>query len=412
MTKPRTLFRSSGGLTLTLAMALASGANAGTAHIPQPWRSDAVVLGRDEPYNAERFLHELTYRHRQTLPTATDNGIRGTAGSVSGDRLYFDFRFRQDFGFREDQNGFLLDIQRSEDLDGYYQRQLVGFRQNLGKRTEVWLQGDVFSDKAASDIYLSTRHHFNALNWLHFSWILPDYYFNDKTDSADRFDSNPQTFFLQWHQQGETAKEGTTFSLNLTPESRFISQQEALSVESDSQKAAFTHRQELGEWRVHVHVEGERSRRSYAFHNADTSASAEFKRDHLYALGSLALHRHPLSPRIGLSYRHLNERGFFGREINDQGEIQRKEPTLFGEVTMAINNHTRISPGLYLSAPEITRSLEQTVDDQHTGFIGKLALPIEFELSRTDQAVLTLNPTFYLHKAAFGGGNLQLHWPL
>src|SRR5690606_33487949 len=130
-----------------LAVLASTKAHSSTAHIPQPWRSDAVVQGRDEMYNTERFLHELTFRHRQPLP---------------------------------------------------------------------------------------------GNSWLHASLILPDYYFNSKTDSPDRF-----------------ARE-------------------------DSRR--------------------------------------------------------------------------------------------------------------------------------HTGFTGKLALPITTRLSATEQATLTLNPTLYLHKFGFGGGNLQLHW--
>lgn len=397
---------------LALMSGLASQALASTAHIAQPWRADAVVQGRDEAYNTERFLHELTFRHRQPLPSATDNGIRGTAGSVSSRRLYFDFRYRQDFDFRDQQNGFVLDIQRSEDLDGAYERQLVGFRHTFKEQTEVWIQGDVFSDKAESDIYFSARHHLNERNWLHASWILPDYYFNDKTDSADRFDTKPQSFFLQWHHQGNSETEGSTISLNLTPDSRFISQSEALTVESESQKLALTHRQQSGAWLWNLHIEGERSRRDYALRGPGENLSTDFQRDHIYAQGSMTLSEHRLLPTAGLAYRHLDESGFFGRELNDQGQIRRREPTVFGEITLQTSPTTTVSPGLYLSAPDISQSLEQAGDRRHSGFTGKLALPIEIQLSRTDQAVLTFNPTVYLHKAAFGGGNLQLHWPL
>ncbi|MGM0952977.1 MAG: hypothetical protein ACQEW7_08355 [Pseudomonadota bacterium] len=408
------LILKSGGLywLLVLASGFASQGVASTAHIAQPWRADAVVQGRDEAYNTERFLHELTFRHRQPVPSAVNNGIRGTAGSVSSRRLYYDFRFRQDFEFRNQQNAFLLDIQRGEDLDGSYDRQLVGFRHSFREHTEVWIQGDVFSDKAESDIYLSARHHLNERNWLHASWILTDYYFNDKTDTQDRFDTNPQTFFLQWHRQGDTAAEGTTLSVNLTPDTRFISEQEALTVQSDSQKVAFTQRQKTGDWLWSLHMEGERSRRDYALRGPNENTSANFERDHFHARGSVTLSKHRLSPSAGLAYRYLDERGFFGRELNDYGQIQRREPTLFGEITLPVTGNTTISPGLYLSAPDITQSFEDGGSRSHTGFTGKLALPIEVQLSRKDHAVLTFNPTFYLHKAAFGGGNLQLHWPL
>ncbi|MFP3491047.1 hypothetical protein R0K20_26045, partial [Staphylococcus sp. SIMBA_130] len=70
---------------------------------------------------------------------------------------------------------------------------------------------------------------------------------------------------------------------------------------------------------------------------------------------------------------------------------------------------TTLSPALYLGAPDIRQSFDATREDNHSGFMGKLALPLQFRLSATDRASLTLNPTFYLHKAAFGGGNLQFH---
>ena len=399
-------------MTACLGLTLASTIVADTAHVPQPWRADAVVMGRDETYDTERFLHELTFRHRFATPRVTDDGIRGTAGSVSSDRLYYDVRFRQDFEFREGRNGFLLDIQRSEDLDGAYDRQLIGFRQNLGDHSEVWLQGDVFSDKSEADVYISARHHLTDDSWIHASWILPDAYFNDKTHTQDTFKDKPQTFFLQWHRQGAGDTGGTTASLSLSPESRFISRREDLTVENESLRAAFTHRQHQGNWLLELHIEGERTRREYLLQGKDGNRPASFDRDHLKALGSATLASHRLTPTIGLAYVRLDENGFFGRSLDDEGDIRRREPTLFGEFSVQAAPNTVISPGLYLSAPDIQQSFEQEDDLHHSGFLGKLALPIDIQLSASDNAVLTINPTFYLHTAGFGGGNLQLHWPL
>jgi hypothetical protein len=399
---------------LLLASALASTASASsTAHIPQPWRADAVVLGRDEPYDTERFLHELTFDHRQHMPAATDNGIRGTGGSVSSRRLYYDFRFRQDFGFRDNQNGFLLDIQRSEDLDGPYQRQLVGFRQNLGQNTEVWLQGDVYSDKAESDIYLSARHHLTDQSWLHGSVILPDYYFNEKTDTTDRFDKEPRSFFLQWHREAHHAGAGTTVSINASPDARFISRRQNLTVSNETLRVAISHGQTAGQWLVRMHLEGEHTRREYQLQAPEENQASAFERDHLRAHVSASLTHHHLSPTLGLAWLQLDETGYFGRELNDHGNIRRREPTVFGEITLQASQHTSISPGIYLSAPEIRQTFERAEDQRrHTGFTGKLAVPIETRLTADNQSVLTLNPTFYLHKFGFGGGNLQLHWPM
>ena len=144
----------------------------------------------------------------------------------------------------------------------------------------------------------------------------------------------------------------------------------------------------------------------------DGNRPASFDRDHLKALGSATLASHRLTPTIGLAYVRLDENGFFGRSLDDEGDIRRREPTLFGEFSVQAAPNTVISPGLYLSAPDIQQSFEQEDDLHHSGFLGKLALPIDIQLSASDNAVLTINPTFYLHTAGFGGGNLQLHWPL
>ncbi|MGC8120608.1 hypothetical protein [Marinobacter sp. VGCF2001] len=385
-------------------------ASAGSAHIPQPWRADAVVQGRDEAYDTERFVHELTFDHHSPAPSPLQNGMRGTGGSVGSDELYYDFRFRQDFGFREGHNGFLLDIQRSEDLDGAYDRQLVGFRQMVGQHSELWLQGDVFSDKAQSDIYLSARHYLGPGSWLHASWILPDAYFNDKTASPDEFSKEPQTAFLQWHQQH--GPQQLTLSVNWSPESEFISRQQALTVTSDSVRGALTYRRESTRWQLAVDLEAERSRRSYLLQGPDETGRPDFSRDSARATTSARFLLHRLKPRLGLAYIHLDERGFFGRALNSIGTIKRREPVLFGDITLQASARTTIQPGLYLAAPDIRQAFRDTPPDNHNGFVGKLALPVTIRVSANDQARLTLNPTFYLHKAAFGGGNLQFHWPM
>ena len=385
-------------------------AHASSAHIAQPWRAQAVVQGRDEPYDTERFLHELTYDHHSGTPSALENGIRGTGGSVSSDELYYDFRFRQDLGFRNGRTGFLLDIQRSEDLDGTYERQLVGFRQNLGESTELWLQGDVFPDKAQSDIYFSARHNLSEDSWLHASWILPDTYFNEKTSTSDEFKDQPWTAFVQWHQQAGPAQ-STTVSINWSPESAFISRQESLTVTSDQLQAALSQSYSTGGWLFRLHVEGERSRRQYHLQGPDEGGRTEFTRDYLKATASGRLDTHRLKPVLGLAYIHLDEQGFFGRVQDESGKVRRREPVLFGEIALRTSAGTTISPAVYLSHPDIRQSFEDS-HKRFRGFTGKLALPVQFRLSDREPATLTLNPTFYLHEAAFGGGNVQLHWLL
>jgi hypothetical protein len=402
-----------GAIALTLGLSPAF-LWAGSPHLPQPWRQEAVVDGRDETYNTERFLHLLTFRHSEALPGPTDNGIRGTGGSVSSRRLYLDFRFRQDFGFNHDHQGFLLDIQRSEDLDGTYQRQLVGFRHNLTDNTELWLQGDVFSDKAQSDVYFSARHYLDRDHWIHASWILPDAYFNSKTDSGDEFIREPQSFFVQWHLGTEATAPaaGTLVSINVSPPSEFSSRTENLVVESKSLNAAVRHSRATENWLWQVEISGELTRRHYQLGGETLAGRADFERDHVKFDASVSDSHRRFQPRLGLYYLSLEEDGFFGRALNDVGTVNRREPTLYTDLTLPLSARTTLSPGVYLSKPDIDEHYLRNRGRQENGFTGKLTLPFKTVLSAQDGAVLTLNPTFYLHKFGFGGGNLQLHWPM
>lgn len=394
------------GTTALLPATLAAELN----HLPHPWRQEAVVMGADETANEERYLHELSFRHSQPVPSVIDNGIRGTGGSVGSRRLYLDFRFRQDFGFNEDQQGFLLDIQRSEDFDGSYDRQLVGFRHQVTEATEVWLQADVFADKSRSDVYLSGRHTFDNESWIHGSWILPDLYFNDKTRSDDAFVDPAQSFFLQWHQPGERQQSGTTASITYSPPSTFDSREEGLVVENETIRGALTHQLRRGHWSLRAALGGEHTRRHYTLD--ERSDSIPTSRDHIRLDAEAVYENHRLQPGIGLHYFYLRETGYTGRNLDEIADVHRREPTLSGHFRLPLTPAVTVTPAIYLSVPDIEQTYSKSDDDDHHGFIGKFALPFEIVLSREENAILTLAPTFYLHKAAFGGGNLQLHWPM
>lgn len=379
-------------------------------HIPQPWRQQAVVSGTEETANIERYLHELTFEHIRPVPSAIENGIRGTGGSVGSRRLLMDFRYRQDFGFNGDQQGFLLDIQRSEDFDGSYDRQLVGFRHQVTDATELWLQGNVFADKSRSDVYLSSRHTFDNGAWIHGSWILPDLYFNAKTRTDDRFVDPAQSFFLQWHLPGAQSQDGITASVTYSPSSTFNSREEGLIVKNETIRGALTHQHHQGHWRLRMTVSGERTRRNYNLDEfADTIPTS---RDHIRTEGEAVYGNHRLQPGIGIHYFYLRERGYTGRNLDETADVRRREPTVSGQFRLPLTRTVTLRPAVYLSAPDIDQSYSESDDDNHQGFTGKLALPFERLISQQDNATVTLTPTFYLHKAAFGGGNLQLHWPM
>ncbi|NMT62381.1 hypothetical protein [Marinobacter orientalis] len=394
------------GTTVFLPGALAAELN----HLPQPWRQEAVVMGADETDNEERYLHELSFQHSQPAPSVIDNGIRGTGGSVGSRRLYLDFRFRQDFGFNENRQGFLLDIQRSEDFDGSYDRQLVGFRHQLTDATEVWLQGDVFPDKSRSDIYFSGRHSFSNESWIHGSWILPDAYFNSKTRSDDAFVDPAQSFFIQWHQPAAKHQLGTTASVTYSPPSTFESREESLVVENETIRGALTHQLRRGHWSLRAALGGEYTRRHYTLDERPGTIATS--RDHI-SFDVEAVHKHHrLQPGIGMHYFYLREQGYTGRNLDEIADVRRKEPSLSGQFRLPLTPAVTLTPSIYLSVPDIEQNYSKSGDDNHHGFTGKVALPFDIVLSREENAILTLATTFYLHKAAFGGGNLQLHWPM
>jgi len=385
-------------------------ANTQLNHLPQPWRQDAVVQGTDETADIERYLHELTFEHSQSSPSALENGIRGAAGSVGSRRLYLDFRFRQDFGFNENRQGFLLDVQRSEDFDGTYDRQLVGFRHQFTAATELWLQGDVFADKSRSDVYFSARHTLDNGSWIHGSWILPDIYFNSKTLSDDSFVDPAQSVFLQWHQPGDYPQTGTTASVTYSPPATFNSREESLIVENESVRAALSHRRHSGHWQLRAALSGEVTRREYRLD--ERPGRIPTRRDHFRGEAEAIYQQHRLQPGIGLHYFYLREGGYTGRALDEIVDLHRREPTISGHFSIALAPAVTLKPEVFLSAAAIDRSSSETGDNNHRGFIGKLGLPFKILLSQQDNAILTLAPTFYLHKAAFGGGNLQLHWPM
>tara|TARA_R100000306_G_scaffold41882_2_gene40744 strand:- start:142957 stop:144192 length:1236 start_codon:yes stop_codon:yes gene_type:complete len=392
-------------------------ANIGPDHIPQPWRTEAVVDGRDQNFNAVRYLHEFSYRHSQRHPAPTESGIRGTAGSVGSDVLYLDFRYRQDFEFNDGRQAFMLDIQRGEDLDGLYERQIFGFRHQLMEKTEIWLQGDVTADKSTADVYFSVRRYLGNESWLHASWILPDTYFNTKSDTGDEFDTEPATAFLQWHQPLNGADDalGTTLSLNYSPEAVIVSETSQLRAESESFSAALTHDWLLPNWLLTMDVAGERTRRAYQLNQAEGEVkAADFDR-YLWELTLQATYiPHPNRPSVGLRYLSVREQGYFGRNLDDVGDIDRREPMIFGSLRFAISERAFFTPEIYASYVNIDQRFEsgRNRNRDENGFIGKLAFPFEYLMSAEDRAVLTISPSILLHELRFGGGNLQVHWPL
>ncbi len=385
---------------------------AATPHLAQPVRTEASIEGRDEVYNDVRLLNQLSFRQLEPMRAATEEGVWGSGGSVSSSRLHYDFRFFNDFAFNQDANGFLLDVQRGADFDGEFERQLVGFRHNVDKDTALSLQGDVYSDKSQIDLYFSAQHRFNAQHSLKGSLILPDAYFNGKTKTENRYTHDPQSYFLQWHRQGQALESSTLLSLTLSPHARFNSVESELRVASKSALLGLSHTQGLRDWTLLFELKGEATRRDYNLLAASEGRQTEFERN--YGEISLALRdeQHPLRATWGLAYLFLRELGYTGRRLDDEARVIRQEPIAFVTLHHTISETTELRPTVYLSYPKIKQDFTRHPDLNAHHFTGKLALPFIMRFSGTEDAHIVLNPTFYLHKFAFGGGNVQVLWPL
>jgi hypothetical protein len=87
---------------------------------------------------------------------------------------------------------------------------------------------------------------------------------------------------------------------------------------------------------------------------------------------------------------------------------------VFASIGLSLSPRSTLRPAIYLGAPEVSQSFsnDEVSDLDSNSFRGKLALPLAITLSRQEPVILTIAPTFRLHEAAFGGGSLQLHWPL
>lgn len=396
-----------------LAGVLITDSEAQNWHSPHPWRADAVLEGRTHDYNNEYFLHAFSYRHLIDHPSPLEEGIRGTAGSLTSDRLYMDFRYRQSFVFDNPDQAFTLDIQRAEDFDGSYDRQLVGFRQTLAKRWQLSLQGDVFSDKSLTDIYFGARRLHGEGSWLQLSVVLPNAYFNDKTDSQSELVDEPRTLFAQWHQQ-HSDRASTTLSVNHTPDATLDDRTRGDRVSSQQTRVALRHRAQQGDWQWQADLNGERTRRQ---HQLDESiAPRAFRRDMASLTLAVRYWPHRWQPQVGARYFWLDEDGWFGRELNGNGEVSRQEPMLFGGISLPLSDTQRLAPTVYLSRPRVEQNVsansQQWRDRDDDEFVGKLSVPWHITVSKQNGAVLSVVPSMRLHRFAFGGGNVQLHWPL
>ena len=376
---------------------------------PSPLRREAIVEGRSFQYDNRSFLNRFSYRSLAP-PLQTGDRIEGTAGSVSSTELFLDISLQKTLWFDDRQQYVQVAMQRAEDFDGYYDRQRFGYRRLLGD-WHVGIAGDVRGDKAETDVHFSLGWSPSERTDIEAQLILPDAYLNQKGESGAAWDGGARSGFLSWRHQRQHWQ--GRLVLNSTPE---VVLDDSLA---NLRAAAEQHRLLLElmagqDWRTQLRLEGERSDRAYLFDPEGTADSGSFRR-RMHALTvSLQARLWPLTPALGVHYLRLEEDGWLGQARAETVRVRHDEPYLFASVEQALGTRWQWQPTVYVGRSQMIRTSEENPDSnsERERSQGKLSLPFRYLADAGSGATLTLSPSFYLHEARFGGGNLQLHWPL
>ncbi len=378
---------------------------------PHPWRREALLEGRPFQFRDKSFLQRFSFRHLSEEPGPNADGVRGSVGSVTSKRALSEIRFRKTFPFDRGGRAFTLAMERGDDFDGFYDRQLVGFSQQLSENWQISARGDVQGDKANSDVYFQTRWQAGPDRLIEAAAILPDAYFNDKSSGSIEYEQRPWTFFAR-ARMPLSSRVTVETSVNHSPRAVVNDQRgTGLRAGGKSTRAAGSISWQSPQWRARLSARGERTERDFVFSGGGRD---EFRRIFHQAGFTLTRTAHQLEPTLGVQHFYLDEEGFFGTASNARGQLHRSEPLVHGSLRMNTGERHYLRPELLISRPDY----EQIVTGGHwrdrdvKGWLAKINLPWRYEVNREDGAILTIAPSLELHDPGFGGGNVQLHWPL
>lgn len=380
---------------------------------PRPFRMEDALAGRDFEYNDVSFLHRISFHPIFPLASglAEDReGLYGSAGSTRSNELYTLMQLQKTMPL--DNDWFLrYRFQRDEDFDGRYDRNLLGIGRNFGEGWSASFSGDIEGDKSRIDLEAELSWRDGAGNHARLVLVGPDYLFNDKQEVA-QFTRQPYTGFadLRWQ---------WTPAMALLA---FVNHNTDTSLRNESLDQDFHYRQtaggvgidaNLGTWRLRVWLEGEQGRRRYESLSGSI-APARFSRRHHELGAELGRDLGPgLAGRAGARLLRFEETGRHGGDPLDEVRLRRDEIMLYAGVSWRLGARFRFHPILYLdfidNHERFPADPVRNRDDK--GFVGKLGLPLEVLVHEASGATLTFNPTLYLHRLAFGGGNLQASIP-
>ncbi|TVP57354.1 MAG: hypothetical protein EA349_06545 [Halomonadaceae bacterium] len=379
---------------------------------PQPFRQDQVIDGRRFDYNAESFIHRASFAPPRAIAASVipQDGITGTAGSSRSDELFVDMAIQTTHELDQGVH-FQYRFRRTEDFDGTYDRNLVGIGYQVNERFSARLMGDVIRDKSRIDLQPEFTWQSGERLTLHGALVFSDQMLNGKQDE-DRFNTAPITRYLglQWQL---TDRQGLRAYGNHTPTTaleqgatgtRFRDRHSRAGVAWDWHPNSHEHWQWL--------AEGETTDRASRLE--EQTALNEMTRRFWRSRVQYRQQGHDVERlRLGGQFLFLREEGdFIG---NQQEHTDRREVMLFAGTGWRLSSAWRFEPTVFVAHVEgnsFEQDEPQEVSDDLNGTYAKITLPFNWQPGGPEGATISLNPTFRLHRAAFGGGNLSLSIPL
>ncbi|MFV8834388.1 hypothetical protein [Aquisalimonas sp.] len=379
---------------------------------PQPFRRD-VVDGRQFDYNTESFLHRFTFEPAPGLNEGARpprDGVFGTAGSARSDELYT----RQEIQLTGEFDGpayFRYRYRRFEDFDGRYDSNLIGIGSGLGQGSGVTatLYGDVEGAKENVDLHGELAWDGGDGNHLRATVVAPDFIFNDKQGDAE-YGRYPFTYYLAGgHRLGEALVYGFA---NYNDNTRLHNHVENFTYRYQQGRAGLGVEVPFADaWEAGLEVEGLYTTRALEDRGDSDLPEQRLRRRHTQVTAEL---RHAYSPDTavwgGVRYFRLVARE---RRPDDPGRVDRQdrlERMAYLGITRRLSERLQLAPGVFVNHADV-REREDGDRDDERGFYAKLTLPLQVTVNQSTGGYVALNPTARLHRAAFGGGNVQVYLP-
>lgn len=377
---------------------------------PLPFRQDRVLQGRDLFYNEESFLHRASFAIPEPVtatPVAPDH-MQGTGGSSRSDELFLDVGIQATRALTE-QFDFQYRFRRTEDFDGRFDRNLIGFGLQPHQHWDFRFMADVTGDKSRTDLQPEISWQHPNGHSVRAALVFTDAMFNDK-QKLNAYREEPVTAFLgaKWQLSPHHQLRGY---LDMTPDTVLEARDRNRLFRNESARGGLAWDWETAQgihWRWLVEGKAVDREQTALDGGPLETMSRRFWRSRI----ELAVPGSNNSQwRAGAQALSLDESGaFIG---NNQQLTDQKETLVFAGLNRKLSSAWRFRPALYVSVSEgESRRISSTSPSSEDDVNDKLALPFEWQPKGAEGPRITLNPTLHLAEPSFGGGNLQVSIPL